>query len=138
MVGRADFSWDQRSAHIFIPTSHQFGLTILQDIFLFIDQWLPKTLDQVYLIEIGSMMGFGVIATCLALNRMGRGKRFDIFFVLRSIGSGAAFPPAVLLIFYPVSPGVRALFSLEALKIILSIGGATAVMMSLYALFKKP
>lgn len=103
-----------------------------------LDWALPTTLDQLYLLEITSMVVFGVIAAVLAASRRTAKKRFDIFFVLRSIGTGAAFPASVLLIFYPISMGVRGLFGAEALKIILAIGGATAAAMSLYALFKKP
>jgi hypothetical protein len=101
---------------------------------LFIEEWRPKTFDQLYLVEIGAMLIFGAIATLLSFVYIGK---FDLFRVLRAIGSGATFPPSVLLIFYPVSQGVRSLFGTEALKIYLMIAGMYGVVMGLYALFKR-
>jgi len=78
---------------------------------------------------------FAFIAWILALVRAEPNRSFDIYPLLRSIG--AAFYPSALLIFYPVSAHVRQLFAVEYLSFQLSIGGATATVLTLYGLFKK-
>jgi hypothetical protein len=62
---------------------------------------------------------------------------FDLYRVLRNIGTGAAFPPSLLLFLYPVSERARALFGAEVLKGYLMLAGATAVVLSLYGLFRR-
>jgi ABC-type transport system involved in cytochrome c biogenesis permease subunit len=84
------------------------------------------------------MAVFGVISTGLAIYRLSPTRGFDIFHVLRSIGSGAVFPPAVMVIFYPVSEHVRALISTQALAVVVMFGGAATVVLTVYALFKPP
>lgn len=83
------------------------------------------------------MAGFGLIAWMLAIVRTHPRRSFDIYPILRSLGSGAAFYPSALLIFYPISAHVRLLFGAEYLSLQLSIGGAMATVLTLYGLFKK-
>ena len=102
-----------------------------------IESLLPVSRNQLYLYQIGCMAIFAFIAWMLALYRAEANRGFDIYPVLRSIGSGAAFYPSVLLIFYPVSGHVRQLFAVEYLSFQLSIGGAMATVLTLYGLFKR-
>jgi len=103
-----------------------------------VEAWLPRSVDEVYLIELASMLAFGLFAVAFAAARTRAKGRFEIYYVLTSIGRGAAFPPSVLLTLYPVSEQVRGLFGVEALKLVLMVGGAYSAALSLYATLKGP
>ena len=55
-----------------------------------IEALLPVSRNQLYLYQIGCMAVFAVIGWMLALVRTEPNRSFDIYPVLRSIGSGAA------------------------------------------------
>jgi hypothetical protein len=95
-------------------------------------------MDEVFVMEFVSMVTFGASAATIALAQRRSRGRFEMTYVLQSIGRGAAFPVSVLLMFYPLSEQVRDLFSFEALKLILMVGGAYSAALALYALLKGP
>jgi hypothetical protein len=100
-----------------------------------IDSYLPRSLAGLYLVEIFSMLVFGIIAWVMGIIHH---RKFDLYRVLRNgLGGGAAFPPSLLLILYPVSDRAQALFSAEALKAYLMVAGGTGAVLSLYGVFKK-
>lgn len=108
-----------------------FSHTILN---LFEDQ-LPRTLTDLYLVEIASMSAFGVIAWIMGLVHH---RRFELYRILRNgLGGCAAFPPSLPLILYPVSPRAQALFGADALEVYLMVAGGSGVVLTLYGLFKK-
>jgi hypothetical protein len=100
-----------------------------------IDDSLPRILAGLYLVEIISMFAFGIIAWVMGAIHHGK---FDLYRILRNgLGGGAAFPPSMLLILYPVSMRAQHLFGAEALKVYLMVAGATGAVLSLYGVFKK-
>jgi hypothetical protein len=76
---------------------------------------------------------FAVIAAILSATR----GKFDIYPVMRAVGSGAAFVPSVLLIFYPIAASLRPLFAQQFLAMQLAVGGMIATILTIYGLFKK-
>ena len=107
----------------------------MSDVLGRVDPLLPSTLREFYLLELASMLVFVVIAIIAGYVHHGR---FDLYRVLRNgIGGGAGFPPAILLMLYPVSDRARALLGAEAVKAALMIGGLTGAVLILYGLLKK-
>jgi hypothetical protein len=100
-----------------------------------IDSYVPRSLEGLYLVEIISMCAFAIIASVMGAIHHGK---FDLYRVLRNgLGGGAAFPPSLLLILYPVSIRAQALFNAEALKVYLMVAGGTGAVLTLYGVFKK-
>ena len=95
--------------------------------------WPPGTQAQVLAYDLFSMGFFFVIAAGICLF-----TTFNLVYLLKCVGAGAAFPTLLLLIIYPVSPDVQRLFSIEVVEYVAMIGAAYAALLSLHTLLKGP
>ncbi len=99
-----------------------------------IEVFIPANFGALFLVELGFMLLFGVIALVMGFIYSGR---VDFFRFLRSgLGGGAALPPSLLLVVYPISERAQHLLSTEMIKGAVAFSGLASVALILYGLFK--
>lgn len=97
---------------------------------------LPATLDELYGWQVASMILFAAVATALANRRKVPGEKVDFHYVARNAMAGLTFPVSLMLVFYPVSPQVQALFTVANVGVYLNLAGVLGAMLTFYSLVK--
>lgn len=96
--------------------------------------YLPTSPEELYTLQIVSMIFFTVIAVAIANLRKDHGSKIDFHYVVKNVGVGVTFPVSALLILYPLFPSISTL--LNTLAMYLSIAGMFGVILGAYSLIR--
>jgi hypothetical protein len=101
-----------------------------------VGQYLPTSPEELYTLQVLSMIVFTIIAIVIANIRkyQQRLNRIDFHYVVKNVGAGATFPVSALLILYPVFPIISSL--LNTLGMYLSVAGMFGIILGAYSIIR--